>query len=80
MIKIILLCLAVGPVLLTMWAMALRVLCILRNFRYDVKDNARRVKEFCANRKGEQVCHGCMFANSDGDCSLYVKLPEDWEL
>lgn len=80
MIKTILLCLAAAPILLAMWAVAFAMIRTAWNLRDDPKDNARRVKEFCARRKWENACRGCPFENADGDCSLYVRLPNEWKL
>lgn len=80
MIKTILLCLAAAPIVLAMWAVAFAMIRTVWNLRGDPKDNARRVKEFCAKRKGENACRGCPFENADGDCSLKIMLPEGWKL
>lgn len=78
MIKTILLCLTAALIVLAMWAVAFVMIRTAWNLRGDPRDNARRVKEFCARRK--YACRGCPFENADGICSLHVKFPEEWEL
>lgn len=80
MIKTILVCLAYAPFALCLWVITFQVIRAAFNQSRNPKDDARRVKEFCANRKGENACRGCPFENIAGDCSLKIALPDEWEL